>query len=146
MRRIGIIRHHGAVYALLLMWVLAAWVTKAAGGQREQFERPPAGPPHIAFQPPDYQYASIPGTNYPPSAIKQRHEGTVNVLATLDTNGSVIEAKIYQSSGYIELDRAGMKTVQARQFQPCTPKSRFHDKCTVAIPVVFHLPGHDAKT
>jgi periplasmic protein TonB len=142
MQRIRAIHRHGAAFALSLTCLLAVSTTKA-DGQREQFVHPSSGPPHEAFLPPvvpDYQHAPIPTDDYPPQAIRQHHEGTVDVLANLDTSGKVREATVLQSSGFRELDRAAMKTVQTKQFQPCTPKNRSHDKCLVAVPVVFHRP------
>jgi TonB family protein len=95
--------------------------------------------PLVAPQP-DYHYPSIAGDAYPHIAITQHHEGTVVVLATLDAKGGVIEAKVYQSSGYRELDRAAMTTVHAKQFQRCPSAGQSRDTCTVMMSVVFHLP------
>jgi periplasmic protein TonB len=136
MRRIGIIR-----YQVFLLTCLLAMSAAKADGQREQFTPPHSGPPIETFpQPPDDHYAPIPADGYPPQAIRQRHEGTTYVLATLDPHGKVTEVMVYQSSGYRELDRVAMKTVQARLFHPCIPKTQFHQQCTVTVPVVFHLP------
>jgi TonB family protein len=114
----------------------------ANAGEQVQLMAHPSGSPHELSLPPtpDYRYAPIPGDGYPAVSIRQHHEGSVDVLATLDSNGKVIEIRVNQSSGYLELDRAAMKTVQARQFPPCAHTNQWHEQCLVVMLVVFHLP------
>lgn len=142
MQRIGKIHRQAFVCALLLVGAMVAPGAKA-GEPHEVLTPTPAlfeGVVPLVAPQPDYHYPSIAGDAYPHIAITQHHEGTVVVLATLDAKGGVIEAKVYQSSGYRELDRAAMTTVRAKQFQRCPSAGQPHDTCTVMMSVVFHLP------
>lgn len=55
---------------------------------------------------------------YPVQAVRMRHEGTVILRVLVGVNGSVIDIKIDQSSGYRELDQAAVRAAREWMFNP----------------------------
>jgi protein TonB len=56
--------------------------------------------------------------HYPPASARNGDEGTVTLALLIDTNGTVSSAKIAQSSGYRELDRAALNALSLCSFKP----------------------------
>jgi protein TonB len=57
--------------------------------------------------------------DYPLSALRAGHEGTVRFELTIGTDGRVTGCRITESSGYSDLDRATCRLMEKRaRFQP----------------------------
>lgn len=70
---------------------------------------------------------------YPSQAIRQRHEGVVQVKVTIQPDGHVSNVSISKSSGFFELDTAARETAQRWEFAPIS-----HAEDAV-YPVTFDL-------
>lgn len=57
---------------------------------------------------------------YPRSARRKGHEGTVTVEASISADGSISEAEIIASCGFAELDDAALSAVLSAKFAPAT--------------------------
>lgn len=55
---------------------------------------------------------------YPRSARRLGHEGRVLLEADIDARGRVLDARVAESSGHEELDRAAMKALLRSRFKP----------------------------
>ena len=73
------------------------------------------------------------GLFYPEAAIRQGLEGEPLVLLVLDETGSVIAARIEQSSGHAILDQAALRAVRALRSIPADAPRE------VLLPVRFRL-------
>jgi TonB family protein len=82
---------------------------------------------------------SIPAPPFPPSAIRQGHEGTVTVRVKLNANGEPMEVSVEKSSGYGELDAAAVKGAYSWRFRPRMVDGRNMED-TVVAPVTFSHP------
>ncbi|WP_116812155.1 energy transducer TonB [Steroidobacter cummioxidans] len=80
---------------------------------------------------------------YPPSARRAGHEGTVTVSVEVLTDGSVGTTTVVTSSGSPILDQAGVDAVRAWRFEPATGEDGKPIAGSVAVPVTFKLT--DAK-
>lgn len=56
--------------------------------------------------------------DYPLDAFQARAQGSVDVMVTIDTDATVREAHLYQSSGNDSLDRAAVEAVRHYAFRP----------------------------
>ncbi|NIO05031.1 MAG: TonB family protein [Proteobacteria bacterium] len=83
-------------------------------------------------------YAVNPKPLYPKLAVLRGQEGTVTLLVEVLLDGSVGEVEIFESSGYVILDRSALKAVQKWRFKPGT---RMGKPLTmkVKVPLVFRL-------
>lgn len=61
-----------------------------------------------------------PAPNYPRRAVERRIEGAVMLALTIDAAGTVIDAKVTESSGSSLLDKAALAAVKAWRFAPGT--------------------------
>lgn len=77
---------------------------------------------------------------YPPQAIRNRHQGIANVLVTVDADGHAVSARIQQSSGYPELDKAAIEAALKSQYLPYL-KNDIPTKSTLTLPITFDA-GH----
>lgn len=75
---------------------------------------------------------------YPPQAIRNHHQGTVNVLVTVDADGNAVSARISRSSGYPELDNAAVQAVLKFQYLPYL-KDGIPTESTLTVPMGFYL-------
>jgi protein TonB len=79
-----------------------------------------------------------PKPTYPSQALRERREGTVLVLAQVDVQGRVSDARVIGRSGSFTLDRAATSEVRRWQFQPA-----LHDGkpvvASVQVPVSYRL-------
>ena len=97
-------------------------------------------PPIVAPAPIDRQVAlaTRPTPIYPIQALRAREQGTVLVLAQVDVDGHVSDARIVQGSGSRILDRAAPTEVRRWKFEPA-----LHDGqpivANVEVPVSYRL-------
>jgi len=76
---------------------------------------------------------------YPEVARKQKREGDATMAVVLRRDGTVLSAKIEQSTGYPELDNAILKAVHDASPVPPFPKSYEREQGEVILPFDFHL-------
>ncbi len=81
---------------------------------------------------------SIPKPDYPELARKAGIEGKAIVEAIIDTDGSVLEAKIFKSSGNPMLDEAAVAAARRSRFTPAKQRDMFV-RVRVNIPFDFKL-------
>lgn len=83
---------------------------------------------------------SIPAPKYPESARRAGIEGDVIIKVLVDVDGSILDARIFLSSGFEELDNAALAASMKAKFEPAkqfgTPV-----KVWVSIPIKFKLTG-----
>ncbi|UCD05243.1 MAG: TonB family protein [candidate division WOR-3 bacterium] len=68
------------------------------------------GPKMIEFKPP----------RYPPECRRQNIEGSVAIMAFIDTNGSVMHAEVYSSSGHHAIDEEALAVVRKARLEPAS--------------------------
>ena len=83
---------------------------------------------------------SQPAPRYPPEALRRNAGGTVRVLVTVATNGSVDRLELAESSGNRYLDRAAMEAVRRWRFQPAVRDGQ-PVVADVVVPIVFNPGG-----
>lgn len=76
---------------------------------------------------------------YPPSARRAGHEGTVTVSVEVLTDGSVGTTSVITSSGSPMLDQVGVSSVRGWRFEPATGEDGKPIVAKVAVPVIFKL-------
>jgi len=81
---------------------------------------------------------SIPKPEYPELARKAGIEGKAIVEAIVDTDGSVMDAKIFKSSGNPMLDEAAIVAARRSKFTPAKQRDMFV-RVRVNIPFDFKL-------
>lgn len=82
-----------------------------------------------------------PALQYPPIALRQRVEGTVELNVLVDEKGNVTDAQIVQGAGgKAGLNEAAVENVKRRKYRPAT-KDGVPVKVWVPVRVVFKLPG-----
>ncbi|RDS81069.1 energy transducer TonB [Dyella psychrodurans] len=74
-----------------------------------------ANPPHCK---PVIVRRSTPAPAMPPQSLRQRHVGTTKLQILLNSDGTIRDAKVYESSGYRELDRAALEAASRWSFGP----------------------------
>jgi protein TonB len=81
---------------------------------------PPAAPPRAASAPVRFNPAtandggSYPPPSYPGIALRNRHQGTVQIFILVDPSGRILDSKVQKSSGYPSLDDAALDVVKTR--------------------------------
>jgi protein TonB len=99
--------------------------TEGASGPGPAGIAPPPQPP-IPAHPPAMHTAVLADANacalpaYPKSAIRNEETGTTTLALLVGTDGRVTSARVDQSSGYRELDRAAVQALSLCQFKPAT--------------------------
>jgi TonB family protein len=63
---------------------------------------------------------STPGAGYPPELLKFSFSGKAQVEALVDFDGSVLAARVVESSGYSQADSAACEAALNSQFSPAT--------------------------
>ncbi|MBZ9844884.1 energy transducer TonB [Mesorhizobium sp. CA5] len=76
-------------------------------------------------------------TRYPSAARSRRAEGTPSVTFTVDTSGRVVSARLAQSSGDGDLDRAALGALQGASVP--APPAELGARVTRTAPFVFSL-------
>jgi len=75
---------------------------------------------------------------YPSKALRERQEGTVLVLAQVDVQGNVSDARVIGRSGSFALDRAATNEVRSWQFRPALQDGK-PVVASVQVPVNYRL-------
>ena len=75
---------------------------------------------------------------YPRQALREHEEGTVLVLAQVDVQGRVSDARVIRHSGSFALDRAATNEVRGWQFQPALQDGK-PVVASVQVPVRYRL-------
>jgi TonB family protein len=111
----------------------------------------PTAPPTPAVRPGTLVNLSDPGViapvamrtatlNYPPLALRQRVEGTVELNVLVDEKGTVLDAQIVSGAGgKFGLNEAAIEHVKRRQYRPAS-KEGVAVKVWVPVRVQFKLP------
>ncbi|MDE2179151.1 MAG: energy transducer TonB [Xanthomonadaceae bacterium] len=86
-------------------------------------------------------YKTALAVRYPPAAIRDLHQGTVQVLVLVRADGSAGRTLIRTSSGFPELDAAALDAVSAVRFNPATRDGVAVDSW-VLVPINFKLPAY----
>jgi len=77
---------------------------------------------------------------YPPSALKMRHEGTTTLQILLNSDGSIRDARVYESSGFRELDRAALEVASRWQYSPIVCAGTNEPAvAAIRVPITFGL-------
>jgi TonB family protein len=79
-----------------------------------------------------------PKPTYPRQALREHQEGTVLVLAQVDVQGHVSDARVIGHSGSFALDRSATNEVRRWQFQPALHDGR-PVVASVQVPVSYRL-------
>jgi protein TonB len=86
----------------------------------------------------DVVLLGYPKPAYPREALREHEQGTVLVLAQVDVQGHVSDARVIRHSGSFALDRAATNEVRSWQFRPA-----LHDGkpaiASVQVPVSYRL-------
>ncbi len=77
---------------------------------------------------------------YPPSELKAGHEGTTQILVSIDKDGNVASAVIHKSSGWPKLDSSALASVKSGKFRPATDKDGNTIASSGVIPITFDSP------
>jgi len=83
---------------------------------------------------------SIPAPKYPESARRAGIEGDVIIKVLVNIDGSILDARIFLSSGFEELDNAALKASKKAKFESAVQFGR-PVKVWVSIPIKFKLTG-----
>lgn len=75
---------------------------------------------------------------YPRRAIRRMQQGKVILKVQISSNGLPLEIEIKQSSGYLLLDNAAIKTVQTWEFEP-QKNNNVVIQSWVLVPVKFEI-------
>lgn len=79
-----------------------------------------AGPAHAADTHPLADFKSCAKPHYPQASLAAKHEGTVSLGFLVDASGSVVDAKVNNSSGHELLDTAARDAIKLCKFAPAT--------------------------
>ena len=81
-----------------------------------------------------------PTPRYPPIALRQRVEGTVELNVLVDENGGVVDAQVIAGSGgKVGLNEAAIENVRGRRYRPAT-KEGVPVKVWIPVRIRFTLP------
>ncbi len=83
-------------------------------------------------------YKENPRPRYPRIARRRGHDGTVMLMVFVNKNGEADQVRVFESSGYDNLDRAAEKAVAAWRFEPGTSNG-IPTGMWVKIPITFEL-------
>jgi len=94
--------------------------------------------PVVAPENRDVVLLGYPRPAYPSQALREHQEGTVLVLAQVDVQGHVSDARVIGRSGSFALDRAATSEVRSWQFQPALQDGK-PVVASVQVPVNYRL-------
>lgn len=80
---------------------------------------------------------------YPPSAIRERKQGTVLVKIVIDTEGVPEEITVERSSGHQELDESAIEAAKSWRFDPLVKDGK-PERQIIIMPITFNLGTDDA--
>jgi protein TonB len=90
---------------------------------------PPSKPTPVKFTPGKADGGVYPPPTYPPSALRNKYQGTVTILIEVGEGGEVTSADIQKSSGFTALDQAALDVVKTRWKFPPGPRRLFFWPC-----------------
>ncbi|WP_048863183.1 energy transducer TonB, partial [Acidisphaera rubrifaciens] len=93
--------------------------------------------PHTAPPTEDHTIRNIP-PRYPREAARRGEQGRVVLLLRIGTEGAVLNAAVYQTSGSPDLDAAAMKAVMSWHFHPAQ-QDGFPVESTIPYSFTFEL-------
>ncbi|MDB4618780.1 energy transducer TonB [bacterium] len=76
---------------------------------------------------------------YPPAARRAGQQGTVTLSFTIGSSGTVISARIAESSGYTLLDNAALSAIRSWRFKPARNALGEAISYSYTLPVPFRL-------
>jgi TonB family protein len=83
----------------------------------------------------------VTSSDYPPDAIRQRHEGTTGFRLTIGPDGRVTDCTIEKSSGSASLDAATCRIMRSRaRFTPALDAARKPTSDTISSRISWRLP------
>ncbi len=82
---------------------------------------------------------SQPKPKYPPAARRAGQQGTVTLSFTIGSSGTVISARIAESSGYTLLDNAALSAIRSWRFKPARNALGEAISYSYTLPVPFRL-------
>jgi periplasmic protein TonB len=85
-------------------------------------------------------YIRQPYAPYPPKAKKRRETGMVLLVVLVGVDGLAREARVYRSSGFVELDKAAVTAVHNALFRPLS-ENGVPRAIRVIVPINFSLSG-----
>lgn len=62
----------------------------------------------------------VPEPTYPKVSLRNKQEGTVEIIIFIDELGNLLDYKVAKSSGYPKLDEAAMKVIPKARFAPAS--------------------------
>lgn len=78
--------------------------------------------------------------HYPAQALRERAEGTVRLLVSVDAQGNVVDVRVVHGSGSSVLDRAAQDGVRGWHYRPAMHAGQ-PVPSTLEVPVDFKLDG-----
>ncbi|MCS6860896.1 MAG: energy transducer TonB [Abditibacteriales bacterium] len=84
------------------------------------------------------KYRNNPKPDYPPDARRQKQEGVVYLLVSINARGRVEDVQVDQSSGFTLLDEAALKAVRRWEFEPAR-RGDTPVPTRVRVPIRFKL-------
>ncbi len=107
-------------------------VVGAVAVKEARFATPPppanVAPPKLTrFDPNAAAGGSFPDPSYPGVAQRNRYQGTVTLVFTVDPSGAVTSVSVQKTSGYAVLDNAALEVVKTRWRFPAGP-ARYYVK------------------
>lgn len=96
----------------------------------------------LHLSPPFLVSRSIP--QYPYSALRDRHTGSVQVRARIASDGSVSKVSLEKSSGHKSLDDAALISAFKWKFTPLPPTMQNEDRFAI-LPITFSLGTGSAQ-
>jgi protein TonB len=97
------------------------------------------GPP-APITPPDFSadYLNNPAPRYPIESRRQREEGTVEIMVSVNEAGEVETLRVFRSSGHQRLDKAALSAVKRWRFTPAK-QAGMPVAARVIVPIPFQL-------
>ncbi len=100
----------------------------------------PSGPSSDSFSGAhaDARYGDANRVRYPPTAVRKREQGEVQLRVLIGRNGTPLKVELARSSGSRELDRAALKAVLAWRFVAAEHNGTSVE-AWVIVPINFNL-------
>ena len=77
--------------------------------------------------------------DYPPAVKKKKQQGTVVLAFSIDRSGTVLTARVQESSGYPLLDQAALDMLARANPLPAMPDSMPRQRLRLAVPIEYSL-------
>ncbi|HQR02557.1 MAG TPA: energy transducer TonB [Rhodocyclaceae bacterium] len=92
--------------------------------------KPVEAPPPVVRVPPVVSAGSCSKPEYPAASKRLEEQGTVTLAFLIDVDGSILQSKVENSSGYERLDQAALEGLKRCKFKPGTvdgkPEQSWH--------------------